>query len=665
MSNPWIHEAVVRVEGIQDASGNETVEVIAYDCASSAIKITTLEVKLFLQGFDHLPRPFNVKTSIDVVQFTDKYISLRGFDPENDAFQIEFVDAVWKSRNATSLWNIDVIGNKTFQTSLLQPGSFVQDAAGRILLVSSENFGGPNAVKIVFRYRAVKDGSRSVDYFVQINILCAVKYRYLESEQRCVLCPPGTICKTIGVIEPELCQPGSYSDDAITCKPCPTGSYADKAGSGFCSLCTGGYYQPRSNQSSCVPCSAGTFINYAGAVRCNECGHTSFSAIGASVCTSCPLNTVAFTRTSSNVSACRCKEGYYESNNRVGLPCSPCCFGAICRGQRHSPFPMENFWSDRSMWNETCLFVQCYDSGACLGHPSTSIPDIEDIDDVVDALAVCNDGLEGRFCSRCKAGFWRSVGAVCRECNLENRDRAGALYFAWFLLYFLGYVLFFCLSFSTRRVITTLYTHNSMMFLLSKTRLKFPDSLAKAFGIHAFFAVDFSFLPHTCIATLLGYEPLDYGETSIFFLGLPLSIVAIVVIQYIWANACRHYGPIVVNGLSAKYMEENKKILTFILSIISNKGKFMTDKDIEASAYRGIHSALQGIFGMWPILAVKSLDLLSCDSLQIDEDGAAYLIANPDWTCFEGRHRQIFPIALFFTFVYVIALPWFLVSILM
>jgi hypothetical protein len=655
----------VRVEGIQDASGNETVEVVAYDCSSSTIRVTNLELNMFLQGFDHSPRPISIKTSIDVVQFTDKHVSLQGFDPENDPFKIELIDAVWKSRNGTAIWNINVNGNKTIRTSQLLPGEFVQDPAGRILLITPENFGGPNGVKIVFRYRPEKDGSRSVDYFVLVNVLCAVKYRFLESEQRCVLCPPGTICNAIGVIEPELCQPGSYSDDAMTCKPCPTGSFADKAGSGFCSLCPSGYHQPRSNQSSCIPCSAGTFVNHAGAIRCFECGHTSFSASGASMCTSCPLNTVAFTRTSSNVNACRCKEGYYESTNRVGYQCLPCCFGAICRGQRYSPYPKENFWSDRSVWNSTCRFVQCYDAGACQGYPSKSIPDINDIDDIVDVLAVCGDGLEGRFCSRCKAGFWRSVGAVCRECNLENRDRAGALYFAWFLLYFLGYVLFFCLSFSTRRVITTLYTHNSMMFLLSKTRLQFPDVLAKAFGIHAFFAVDFSFLPHTCIATLLGYEPLDYGQTSVFFLGLPLLMVAIVVVQHFWAKACRYYGPVVVNRFSAKDIDENKKIITLILRIISNNGEFWTDKDIEASLHRGIHSILQGIFGMWPVLAVKSLDLLSCDSLQIDEDGVAYLIANPDWTCFEGSHRQLFPIALFFTLLYVIALPWFLVSILM
>jgi hypothetical protein len=653
------------VEGIQDASGNETVELIAYDCGSSAMKITHLEMNMFLQGFDHLPRPVNVKTSVDVVQFTDKYITLQGYDPENDPFKIEFVDAVWTSRNGTSLWNVDGKSNQSIQSSLLLPGSSVLDQAGRILLISPEYFGGPNAVKIVFRYISVKDGSRSIDFFVQINILCAVKYRYLESEQKCVLCPPGTICKTIGVLEPEMCQPGSYSDDAISCKPCPTGSYADKAGSGSCFLCPGGFYQPKTNQSSCMPCSAGTFVNYDGAVRCDDCGHTSFSATGASACTMCPLNTVAFTKTSSNVTDCRCKEGYYESKNRAGYQCSPCCDGAHCRGQRHSPFPLENFWSDRSIWKESCIFVQCYDTGACQGHPSNSIPDIDDIDDIVDLLAVCGDGLEGRFCSRCKAGFWRTVGAECSECNLENKDKASALYFAWFLLYVLGYVLFFSLSFSTRRVITTLYTHNSMMFLLSKTRVKFPDVLARAFGIHAYFAVDFTFLPHTCIATLLGYEPLDFGQTSVFFLGLPLLMVLVIVVQYFWSKACKHYGPFVLNRFSAKNIEDNKKILTLILSIVSNNGEFLTDKDIEACLNRGIHSALQGIFGMWPILAVKSLDLLFCDSLQAADAGASYLIANPDWTCFEGKHRQLFPVALIFTFVYVIALPWFLVSILL
>jgi hypothetical protein len=74
------------------------------------------------------------------------------------------------------------------------------------------------------------------------------------------------------------------------------------------------------------------------------------------------------------------------------------------------------------------------------------------------------------------------------------------------------------------------------------------------------------------------------------------------------------------------------------------------------------------MFGIWPILAVKSLDLLFCESLnslQAAVDGKTYLIANPDWTCFEGSHRQIFPVALFFTALYVIGLPWFLISVIM
>jgi hypothetical protein len=669
VSNPWIHEVLVRVEGIQDAYGNEVMEIVAYDCGSSSIKLTTLEMKLKIQGFDHLPRPMNEKMSMDVVQFTDKLISLRGFDPENDPFQIEFVNAVWNNREGSSFWNIQVFGNVTNPTSALLPGTVVLDAGGRILLISPESFGGPNVVKVVFRYRSTKDGLKSLDYTVQISVLCAVRYRYLQSEQKCVLCPPGTICKTIGTIEPELCRSGSYSDDALTCKPCPSGSFASQPGTGSCTLCPGGYYQPSSMQSSCIPCSAGTFVNHDGAISCKECGHTSFSGTAARTCTLCPLNTAAFTKISTNVTDCRCNQGYYEMKNRAGYPCLPCCYGAICRGQRHSPFPLENFWSDRSLWNSTCYFAQCYDSGACKGFPSKSIPDIADIDDIVDLLAICDDSLEGRFCSRCKAGFWRSVGAVCMPCNLENKDKAAALYFAWFLLYILGYVLFFYLSFSKRRVVTTLYTHNSMMFLLSKMRVKFPDVLAKVFGIHAFFAADFTFLPHTCMSTLLGYEPLEYGQTTIFFLCLPLAMVVIVWVQYIWSKACKLCGPYLVNRWSSKHTEEGDgKFIALILFVMSNNGEFLTDQNIRTSLHHGIHSILQGMFGIWPILAVKSLDLLSCDSLnslQAAVDGKTYLIANPDWTCFEGSHRQIFPVALFFTALYVIGLPWFLISVIM
>ncbi len=669
VANPWIHEVLVRVEGIQDAYGNETVEIVAYDCSSSSMKVTALEIELKIIGFDHLPRPLNPKIYMDVVQFTDKLISLQGFDPENDPFQIEFVNVVWSNSDGASIWNVEVFGNVTSTTSALAPGSVVMDAGGQILLVSPEDFGGPNVVRIVFRYRSTKNGLKSIDYFAQISVLCAVRYRYLKSEQKCVLCPPGTVCKTVGTIEPELCLLGFYSNDALTCKPCPSGSFASQPGSGSCTLCSGGYYQPSSAQSNCIPCSPGTFVNYEGAMSCKECGHFSFSGPAARTCTLCPLNTAAFTKNSANLTDCRCNEGYYESKNRAGHPCQPCCYGAICRGQRHSPFPLENFWSDKSLWNSTCYFAQCYDSGACRGYPSKSIPDITDVDDIVDLLAICDDGVEGRFCSRCKAGFWRSVGAVCMPCNLENKDKAAALYFAWFLLYVLGYFLFFYLSFSKRRVVTTLYTHNSIMFLLSKMRVKFPEVLARVFGIHAFIALDFMFLPHACMSALLGYEPLEYGQTAIFFLSLPLAMVGFVFAQYTWSKVCKLYGPYLVNRWSSKHTEEGDvKFISLILFVMSKNGEFLTDQDIQATLHHGIHSTLQGIFGIWPVLAVKSLDLLSCDSLnslQAAVDDKTYLIANPDWICFEASHRQIFPIALLFTALYVIGLPWFLVSVLM
>jgi hypothetical protein len=668
-TNPWIHEVQFRAEGIQDAYGNETLQIVAYDCGSPSMKIHYLDVQIFIQGFDHLPRPLNGNSSIDMIQFKDRSVSLQGFDPESDRFQIEFVNAEWTSRNGTSFQNMYTNGNTTIAASVLLPQSLVLDPDGRILLIAPENFGGPGAVKIIFRYRSTKNSLASTDFFLMVNILCAVKYRYLESEKSCVLCKLGTICKTIGMIEPELCKPGSYSDDATTCSPCLPGTFSDKAGSGSCSLCPAGYYQPSSNQSSCIPCSPGTFKSDTGGVRCNECGHTSFSGSGASRCTLCPSNTNAFTKLSTNVTDCRCKEGYYERHNRAGYPCLPCCDGAICRGQRSSPFPLENFWSDKSLWNTSCYFVPCYDTGACQGYPLISIPEISDIDDIVDVLAVCNDGLEGRFCSRCKAGFWRSIGAVCIQCNLENKDRAGALYFAWVLLYLLGYVLFFYLSFSTLRVVTTLYTHNSMMFLLSKMRVTFPQVLANIFGIHAFFAMDFTFLPHTCMSMLLGYEPLDYGQTTIFFLCIPLFMVASVAAQYAWVRVCKRYGPSLVHRMNSKHDEEDDdskiKIMSLILKIMSKNGEFLTDEDIQASLHRGIHSILQGILGMWPIIAVKSLELLFCDSLQSSADEKNYLIANPDWICFEGSHRKIFPVALFFVCFYVIGIPWYLISILM
>ena len=140
-------------------------------------------------------------------------------------------------------------------------------------------------------------------------------------------------------------------------------------------------------------------------------------------------------------------------------------------------------------------------------------------------------------------------------------------------------------------------------------------------------------------------------------------IILIITIQHFWAKACKRYGPALVSRFGTDDVEGYDGIVfSLIVNVISNNGKFLTDKHIEASYEHGIHSALQGLFGMWPILAVKSLELLSCDSLQAVDDAKTYLVANPDWTCFEGSHRQFFPVALFFAILYVVVLPWFLFS---
>ena len=127
-------------------------------------------------------------------------------------------------------------------------------------------------------------------------------------------CEPGSFAAERGLGACDLCGMGTYAEveGLKECAPCPAGMYnpiegatsplqcrlcgmgtRSEAGSGVCTPCSPGTFNPEEGQEACQPCPAGTFNELAGmideTVACIPCQAGLFNDLpGKSVCRPCP-----------------------------------------------------------------------------------------------------------------------------------------------------------------------------------------------------------------------------------------------------------------------------------------------------------------------------------------------------------------------------------------
>jgi len=173
---------------------------------------------------------------------------------------------------------------------------------------------------------------------IEIQLACGVgKY---VSGSTCVSCPAGTFqnSATFTGTQCTQCVAGTYSGaGATTCTACsmPTGASAvtSPAGSTSQAACTAtscraGYFLNSSGQ--CIQCPAGTSqssATFTGS-SCTSCAVGTYSLVGATTCTTCPVpagtNAVTSPAGSSNVSQCTatsCGVGRYLNSSGQCIQC--------------------------------------------------------------------------------------------------------------------------------------------------------------------------------------------------------------------------------------------------------------------------------------------------------------------------------------------------------
>jgi len=124
--------------------------------------------------------------------------------------------------------------------------------------------------------------------------------------------------------------------NAVSCSPCPKGTYTDKPGAAKCLECPSGTYgdiDTAPSLASCIPCPPTTFSNQTGASDASTCGKcppgTNSSITGASSCMSCALGSYA--EASGQQFCDLCSAGSYGPQPRASsrADCRLCSIGTF------------------------------------------------------------------------------------------------------------------------------------------------------------------------------------------------------------------------------------------------------------------------------------------------------------------------------------------------
>lgn len=104
----------------------------------------------------------------------------------------------------------------------------------------------------------------------------------------CNNCDPGKYAPSSGSSKCTDCNAGTYSSiAALRCIECDEGKYAKDSLSTVCTDCPAGKSVPSKAATMCTACSFNTYQIESGKIICDKCVQGKYSAIGASVCSTC------------------------------------------------------------------------------------------------------------------------------------------------------------------------------------------------------------------------------------------------------------------------------------------------------------------------------------------------------------------------------------------
>jgi hypothetical protein len=169
------------------------------------------------------------------------------------------------------------------------------------------------------------------------------RYKSTTGQTPCSACPErssASSCITCNSSTECACDAGYTSLNGNQCTSCFHGTYKSIVGNGLCIECPTGKYSDELTgiHTLCVDCGRGYYQDQIGQTSCIACPVATFSdvAYGSTTCVMCPADSgmncavgpdqfaQQFTGCT-DLSHCRCNNGYYGPNNTA---CTPCPLGS-------------------------------------------------------------------------------------------------------------------------------------------------------------------------------------------------------------------------------------------------------------------------------------------------------------------------------------------------
>lgn len=298
---------------------------------------------------------------------------------------------------------------------------------------------------------------------------CLCVAGYYDVSGVCTVCPVGHYKTSVG---DEECTPcGSFASGLET--TVGTGSVAESA-----CVCAAG---AGTEEGVCVQCPVHTQQNTEADVPCVDCSNTEYAAVGSSVCSGCPGNSlrIASVGTTGVIGDCYCTAGYYEASNvcyqcdsgtfktsTANEACASCAAGkyedgsgstaceechafsdseqgstgvanCLCNAGYHPNAgacdPCEDGYVKASAGNEAC--VECgagtYSSNAlscspCQGNSNTDAAASTSIADCKCVAGYQETADDGDVCESCSAGYYCPGQDNREQCHADSTSEAGS-----------------------------------------------------------------------------------------------------------------------------------------------------------------------------------------------------------------------------------------------
>ena len=123
------------------------------------------------------------------------------------------------------------------------------------------------------------DGTKARPIMIKVTLACPPNYTVNALSTACII----------------VCNPGYYKTSDTNCSLCAAGAYTTTSTTSAaptttsCTLCSQGYYQSQTGQTSCVACPINQIINDLGATKCIACGDGQYQcSTGGTSCIPCP-----------------------------------------------------------------------------------------------------------------------------------------------------------------------------------------------------------------------------------------------------------------------------------------------------------------------------------------------------------------------------------------